>query len=54
MWGQGGASDFVLCFGVWGCVMDNCIGFGGLLFFGIIVLVFGRCFVFCGIEGLKS
>ena len=54
MWGQGGASDFVLCFGVWGCVMDNCIGFGGLLCFGIIVLVFGRCFVFWCFGRLKS
>ena len=74
VWGQGAASDFVLCFGVlalcWevalvldglldkvmglgGCfgfgLWDNCIGFGVLLCFRIIVLLFGRCFVFCGI-----
>ena len=32
----------------------DCIGFGGLLCFGIIVLVFGRCFVFWGFGRLKS
>ena len=52
---MGSGRCFGLCFVLWGLgVMDNCIGFGGLLCFGIVVLVFGRCFVFCGIEGLKS
>ena len=27
---------------VLGCVLDDCIGFGGLLCFGIIVLIVGR------------
>ena len=42
---------------VLGYVMDNCIGFGVLLCFGIIVLVFGRCFVFWEVEilgGLRN
>ena len=27
---------------VLGCVLDDCIGFGGLVCFGIIVLIVGR------------
>ena len=43
----GGALRFGLRYGY-------CIGLGVLLCFGIMLMVFGRCFVFCGIEGLKS
>ena len=59
MWGQGGASDFVLCLGVWYCV-GRYFGFGLYLGFrcgnwevlcvldciwGFAVGI-GRCFVF--------
>ena len=33
--------------------MDNCIGFGGLLCLGIIVLGFGKFFVYWWFEGLN-
>ena len=41
-----GALGFGLCFGL-------LFGVGRLLCFGIVVLIVGRCFVFCGISGLK-
>ena len=60
VWGKGGASDFVLCFGVlvlcWevlcvlDCIWDFGVGFGGWVWFWIalwiIELVLGRAFVF--------
>ena len=67
LWGVGVVLGSALCFGlylglrrgIWevlcvlDCVLDNCIGFGELLCFGIIVLVAGRCFVFWCFGRLK-
>ena len=41
-----GALGFGLCSGL-------LFGLGGLLCFGIVVLIVGRCFVFCGIYWLN-
>ena len=34
-----------------GCVLDDCIGFGRLLCFGIVVLVLGGALCFEGFKG---
>ena len=51
MWGKGGASDFVLCFGVLSCIVELCFACGELLCFGIFIFVLGGALCIVGLKG---